>query len=310
MAPVAGLIVSACYIYLFMLRPFKEEEVCTLGIILQYAMVFIFTAALTVLADTSDQSEEEETSFGVILTLIVFVGPMAIATQTTIAICRWCCSKKKPPLSTDDDLAAAADDPSKKKKKRNLSITSTESGASRSISVASDAGGSDGAPSITSMSSLDTFSPSMANSGTPLEGTDTMKKGDSNNPWAAAERFDEDPAANRSLSPTTSTKMMLLEKPSSPEATEDAVQAAAEAAGTAAEAAGAAVAAEETKDDEAEKLITGQPSESKERPVHPDRLKREEFNKRKKQVQEKRLSEREERLGRITKKHSSRSALI
>ena len=101
-------------------RPFNDDEVNTLGIVLQYALLFIYTAALMVKADMSGTSSEEQTGFGIVLVLLVMVGPVAIVIQTLMSIHRWICTKKETPpegAKDQDNGDAARKDHEHSKKK-------------------------------------------------------------------------------------------------------------------------------------------------------------------------------------------------
>ena len=107
-------------------RPFNDDEVNTLGIVLQYALLFIYTAALMVKADMSGTSSAEETGFGIVLVLLVMVGPVAIVVQTLMSIHRWIRTKKKPPPEgakdqNNGDDAKKDTEHSKKMRKTNVS---------------------------------------------------------------------------------------------------------------------------------------------------------------------------------------------
>ena len=90
-------------------RPYNDDEVNTLGIVLQYALLFIYTAALMVKADMSGTSSTEETGFGIVLVLLVMVGPVAIVVQTLMSIHRWIRTKKKPPPEGTKDQSNGDD---------------------------------------------------------------------------------------------------------------------------------------------------------------------------------------------------------
>ena len=104
-APVTGLIISSLFIYVFTFRPFEEKDLNSLGIVLQYALMLIYTASLVTKADMSGQSKEDQAAFGVLLVLIVMVGPVFIVFQTTHGIANYlCCRKPKQQAQIEDEV--------------------------------------------------------------------------------------------------------------------------------------------------------------------------------------------------------------
>ena len=107
-APVTGLIISSLFIYVFTFRPFEEKDVNPLGIVLQYALMLIYTASLYTKANIIGQNkEEDQAAFDIFLVLIVLVGPVFIVFQTTHGIANYlCCRKPKQQARRSESIAA------------------------------------------------------------------------------------------------------------------------------------------------------------------------------------------------------------
>jgi len=75
LAPVIGVLLCLVFLHLFSKRPFKDDDDSSLGIILTYSLSFIFLSALLIKVNAQPQGDLEEQLFGVLLVLLLIVGP-------------------------------------------------------------------------------------------------------------------------------------------------------------------------------------------------------------------------------------------
>jgi hypothetical protein len=75
LAPVIGFLICLAFLHLFCKRPFKEEDDSSLGIVLTYALSFIFFSALLIKVDAQPQGDLERRLFGFVLLFLLIMGP-------------------------------------------------------------------------------------------------------------------------------------------------------------------------------------------------------------------------------------------
>ena len=77
-APVIGFLLCLAFLHFFSKRPFKQEDNSTLGIVLTYALAFIFLGALLIKVNAQPSSNLERMLFEAILVFLLLMGPLII----------------------------------------------------------------------------------------------------------------------------------------------------------------------------------------------------------------------------------------
>jgi len=97
LAPVIGVLLCLAFLHLFSKRPFKEEDNSTLGIVLTYALAFIFLGALLIKVNAQPNGELESKVFELVLIFLLLMGPGIIIVnllQSTLMKRFRCCKKQ------------------------------------------------------------------------------------------------------------------------------------------------------------------------------------------------------------------------
>ena len=74
-APVMGLLITLVFSIVFAYTQPLQKEDTILGIVLSYSLVLLFLAALMAKTDTSEESQEDQETFGTLMIVILFSGP-------------------------------------------------------------------------------------------------------------------------------------------------------------------------------------------------------------------------------------------
>ena len=75
LAPVIGFLLCLVFLHVFSKRPFKQDDDSSLGIVLTYSLAFIFLSALLIKVNAQPQGDLEDQLFGILLVLLLIVGP-------------------------------------------------------------------------------------------------------------------------------------------------------------------------------------------------------------------------------------------
>ena len=71
-APVLGIIISAVFIYVFSLAPYKKKLNNAMGVLLSFSLAGLFLAALMIRVDATSEDENDQEVFGYLLIALVF----------------------------------------------------------------------------------------------------------------------------------------------------------------------------------------------------------------------------------------------
>jgi hypothetical protein len=89
-APTIGLLISQCYVFVFMkFLPFKRKDDNDLAIVLAFSLVFFFLAALMIKVDATGDSAQDQRTFDIILITVLGSGPLFLVlqyVQTTLSV--------------------------------------------------------------------------------------------------------------------------------------------------------------------------------------------------------------------------------
>ena len=81
-APVLGIFISLFYVFVFQqFKPYKKEDDNRLAILLAFALVAFFVAALMIKVDATSDSKKDQDLFGMLLIALLASGPLSILIQ-------------------------------------------------------------------------------------------------------------------------------------------------------------------------------------------------------------------------------------
>ena len=97
LASVLGFLLCLGFHRIFSKRPFKEEDDSTFGIVLTYALAFMFLGALLIKVNAQPSGELERRIFEIILVFLLLMGPGIIITNALRSIFKKrleCCKER------------------------------------------------------------------------------------------------------------------------------------------------------------------------------------------------------------------------
>jgi len=114
-APALGVVLSLLFINVFEAKPYRNDDDSFVGTACAYSLTLIFLSALTIKVDIAQDDANEQETFGILLILVFFAGPLLIIAQVIKSVVldpklEAMALKKEAKLSGGDSETKSGDD--------------------------------------------------------------------------------------------------------------------------------------------------------------------------------------------------------